>query len=442
MSLQTSEFLEKMRQQFDNAPYPRIPLEEVPKNPKSLYIHNLTTAYYRRNQRVVSSEGKLILDAGCGTGYKSLELAIANPSAKIVGIDLSATSVDLARQRLQYHGFENVEFHAIALEDLPSLGMEFDYINNDEVLYLLPDPIAGLKAMQQVLKPDGIIRTNFHSALQRAPYLQAQAFFKRLGLMNGAEPETEVELVRQTMRSLQNDVFTKAFAWSSDFETSDQSVLANYLLDGDKGWRIPEFFDAIRAANLEFISMVNWRQWDLLKLFKNFDDLPISILMELSEKSLEEQLHLHELIHPRHRLLDLWCGQVGRSGISLPIAEWADEHWQTAIVHLHPQLNTPAFKKDLITSLRQLQMFQISNHLTLTDGAVGIDSFSAGCVLPLLEAPQPITALIQRWQQLHPIDPVTLELISTTDAFELVKNLLLPLEEFGYVLIEQIATPA
>jgi SAM-dependent methyltransferase len=388
----------------------------------------------------VSPEGKLILDAGCGTGYKSMELAIANPGAKIVGIDLSEASVNLARQRLQYHGIENVEFHAIALEDLPTLGMEFDYINNDEVLYLLPDPIEGLKAMQAVLKPDGIIRTNFHSSLQRAPYLQAQRFFKRLGLMNGADPGPEIEIVRQTMKSLNNDVFTKMFAWSPNFETNDEAVLANYLLDGDKGWTIPEFFEAIQAANLEFISMVNWRKWDLLKLFKDFDDLPVTILMELSETSLEEQLHLHELIHPQHRLLDVWCGQVGKSGISLPISEWMNEHWQTAIIHLHPQLKTPAFKEDLVTAVRQLRMFQISDYLTLTDGPVGIDSYSAGCLLPLLDVQQPMSALVQRWQQLHPIDPVTLAAIPEDEAFELVKNIVLPLEEFGYVMVEQIAS--
>jgi len=85
-----------------------------------------------------------------------LVLAEANPGAKIIGIDLSEKSIKLAQQRVQYHGVENVEFHSILLEDLPKLGMEFDYINCDDVLYLLPDTVAGLQAMRSVLKPDGI----------------------------------------------------------------------------------------------------------------------------------------------------------------------------------------------------------------------------------------------------------------------------------------------
>ena len=102
MDHQNLELIENIRQQFDNTPYPRIPLEESPKdNSELLYLHNLVTAYYLRNRRVINTEGKVILDAGCGTGYKSLVLAIANPGAKIVGIDLSEESVKLAEQRVQ-----------------------------------------------------------------------------------------------------------------------------------------------------------------------------------------------------------------------------------------------------------------------------------------------------------------------------------------------------
>ncbi|BAU13365.1 methyltransferase type 11 [Leptolyngbya sp. NIES-3755] len=431
-----SDFLEKMRQQFDNAPYPRTPLEEFPKNPRTLYIHSLVTAYYRRNQKVITPAGKVILDAGCGTGYKSLELAIANPGAKIVGIDLSPASVDLARKRLQYHNIENAEFHAIALEDLPSLGMQFDYINNDEVLYLLPDPIAGLKAMREVLKPDGILRTNFHSSLQRAVYLSAQKFFSQVGLMSGGEPEENVQLVRQTMKCLKNNVMLKLRGWNSNFETDDQTVLANYLLEGDKGWTIPEFFAALREADLEFASMVNWRDWDLMSLFMDIDELPFSIVMSLAEKTVEEQLYLVELLHPHNRLLDIWCGHQGHEHSYTPISEWTDEQWRSATIHINPQLHKDEFKQDLTMCVTQLKAFQLSDYLQLVNHAVAVDSLSAGCLLPLLEMPQPMNALVQWWQKLRPFNPVTLEPTPETEAFDLIKNLLLPLEEMGYVMVE------
>jgi ubiquinone/menaquinone biosynthesis C-methylase UbiE len=148
MDNNATDLREKIRQQFDTGPYPRTPLEKSPKNDAmSLYIHNLINPYYLRNQKVIETEGKLILDAGCGSGYKSLVLAEANPGAKIIGVDISEKSVDLARQRLQYHGFDNTDFHVISIEQLPQLGLDFDYINCDEVLYLFRDPSVGLQAM-------------------------------------------------------------------------------------------------------------------------------------------------------------------------------------------------------------------------------------------------------------------------------------------------------
>ncbi|MEK0195386.1 class I SAM-dependent methyltransferase, partial [Microcoleus anatoxicus] len=211
MDHQNLDLMEKIRQQFDYAPFPRIPLEKSPESDyELLYLHNLVTAYYFRNRKVVNTEGKLILDAGCGSGYKSLVLATANPGAKIVGIDLSEESVKLARHRLQYHGFENAEFYAIKIEELPSLGLQFDYINADEVLYLLPDAIAGLQAMKSVLATDGIIRTNLHSANGRAGVFRAQSAFKAMGLMNGSPGEFEIEIVRETMEALRDEIWLKA----------------------------------------------------------------------------------------------------------------------------------------------------------------------------------------------------------------------------------------
>ncbi|MDX2098114.1 MAG: class I SAM-dependent methyltransferase, partial [Leptolyngbyaceae cyanobacterium bins.59] len=195
--------LETMRQQFDNAPYPAIPLETSPRDDlDALYIHTLVTPFYLRNQQILETRGKVLLDAGCGTGYTSLLLAEANPGARIVGIDLSEKSVELAANRLHHYGFEDVEFHAMSIEDLPQLGLEFDFINCDETLYLLPDPLAGLQAMKAVLKPEGIIRTNLHSSLQRDFCYRAQRVFTLMGLMEGAIEDLQVELTRQFMMAL------------------------------------------------------------------------------------------------------------------------------------------------------------------------------------------------------------------------------------------------
>jgi len=439
MENQESDLIEQIRQQFDYAPFPRIPLEKSPESEyESLYLHNLVTAYYFRNRKVVNTEGKLILDAGCGSGYKSLILAVANPGAKIVGIDLSEESVKLARHRLEYHGFENAEFHAIKIEELPSLGLQFDYINADEVLYLLPDAVAGLQAMKSVLKPDGIIRTNLHSSIGRAGVFRAQAAFKTMGLMNGTPGELEIEIVRETMDALQDEIWLKAVSWNSDRSNDEAWILSNYLLLGDKGCSVPELFALLRASDLEFISMVAWRRWELMDLFKDPDDLPPFLAMSLPETSVEERLHLFELLHPQHRLFDFWCGNPDQAEPFVPVAEWTEADWQSARVHLHPQLRTSQAREDLSNSIASDTPFEISRYIIVpTLAPIAIDSTIAACLLPLWDGQQSAVSLLQNWLQSRAEPAVNLEPAAEETAFDQVKELLTRLEVFLYVLLER-----
>ena len=441
MENQESELIEKIRQQFDNAPYPRVPLEQSPKTDyQLLYIHNLVTAYYLRNQKIIETEGKVILDAGCGTGYKSLVLAEANPGARIVGIDLAEESVKLAQKRLQHHGFENAEFHVLAIENLPELNIKFDYINNDEVLYILPDIAVGLQAMKSVLKPDGIIRANLHSSLQRANYFRAQALFKTMSLMDENPRETEIEAARDIMNSLKDDVMLKAVTWKPERAVDDEWMLMNYLFQGDKGYTVSEMFAALEISDLEFVSMVNWRHWELMDLFKEPDNLPAFLGMSLPEISVEERLHLFELLHPVHRLIDFWCAHPNQAQSFVPVLEWTLADWRTALVYLHPQLKTADAREDLINCITSYKLFEISSYVPLpTRVPIAVESMLAACLLPLWERPQPVNSLVELWLKLRPLHPATLEPVNPETAFEEVKELLSMLEAFLYVLLERSA---
>ena len=79
--------------------------------------------------------GQRVLDAGCGTGALAIEAA--RRGAEVVAIDLSATLVDIARERLPNdlrtedlregdHGKGRIEFRACDMLE-PSLG-EFDWV--------------------------------------------------------------------------------------------------------------------------------------------------------------------------------------------------------------------------------------------------------------------------------------------------------------------------
>lgn len=436
MEKQVSE-IEKIRQQFDAAPYPRIPLDQYPTDMKYLTLYNMVTAYYLRYQKVVETEGKLILDAGCGSGFKSLALAVANPGARIVGVDLSEQSANLSRERLKYHGFSNVEFHALSIYDLPKLGMEFDYIHCDETLYLLPDILTGLKAMKAVLKPEGIIRTNLHSRNQRRQFFTAQKLFKMLGFMEDTPGPLEMEQARETMKALKDGVTLKSNTWRPEMENNDEWFSANYLLQGDRGYTIPETFEALRNADLEFISMVHRQKWDLLDLFQDPNNLPTALGITLPELSLEEQLHLYEILHPVHRLIDFWCGHPNTATPREPVIEWTDSDWQEALVHLHPSLKVPPVKEEILNCVSKIKMLELANYLPfIKEPTLLMDSTVVGCILPLFDQPQSLQSLLQRWLQIRPLDPITLQPSDPDHAVVLLKQMLTTLEQIGLILLE------
>jgi Methyltransferase domain len=324
----------------------------------------------------------------------------------------------------------------MGVEDLPSLGMKFDYINCDEVLYLLLDPIAGLNSMREVLAPDGIIRANFHSSLQRALYLQIQEFSEMVGLMDSDSQDEEVSFLRDIMRNLKLEVWAKSLGWKPIYEKNDQAILANHLLRGDKGWTIKDYFSALKSSQLEFISMVDWRSWDLIDLFSDVSELPIEIGLRLAGSSKEEQLHMYELLNPTHRLLDIWCGHPGISKDIFSPEDWTDDDWNRSFVYLHPQLINDKFQADLVDCVAQNKLFNFNNHLPAHEGTVTLDPMGASCLLALLDGPKHFQVLSERWLKLRPFNPVSLEPTRPEEVQALLAGQLQALEQLGYILLD------
>jgi SAM-dependent methyltransferase len=94
----------------------------------------------------------VIADLGCGTGNAAEFLA---PFVKrIIAIDRESSMLDAARKRLE--GFENVEFRAGDLTDLPLDDEEIDAAMVYLVMHHIREPATAMREIARALKPGGI----------------------------------------------------------------------------------------------------------------------------------------------------------------------------------------------------------------------------------------------------------------------------------------------
>jgi len=96
-----------------------------------------------------------VLDAGCGTGNTMLALARRLPDAQFRGIDLSGSSLDIARDGAAALGLVNVEFLQGDLRDPLDGGRPFDVVICMGVLHHTADIPVVLGRLREALTEEG-----------------------------------------------------------------------------------------------------------------------------------------------------------------------------------------------------------------------------------------------------------------------------------------------
>ncbi|NJK60220.1 MAG: class I SAM-dependent methyltransferase [Oscillatoriales cyanobacterium SM2_1_8] len=375
------------------------------------------------------------MDVGCGAGVTTLMLAEANPGANLTALDLSVRSAQLTAERLQFHGY-TADCRGMAAADLPQLGKQFDYINCHEVLYLLPDPWAGLQQMAAVLKPGGMIRANLHSANARVVFFRGQELMRMLGLMESAPSEFEHQVLREWMDALKTDTFMKKAIWQEKHRDDAEFLNSNFLLQGDKGFTIPDMFAMVEGAGLHFLGMVDSRSWSLLDLFAKPEELPDTVRLFLEEASDLEQLHAHDLLVASHRLFDFWCSAQPPRELDLPSA-WEAPQWAQARATLNPILRVDRLETSLRECLQEYEPLLINPLLPqTTTKPVYLTRPAQLCLRFLWAESLAVPELVARVLPLLPPEPWTGQPLSLTQATAQVYQALVQMEVVLAVFLE------
>lgn len=132
-------------------------------------------------QHIKLVTGAKFLDAGCGSGWVSRQVAETYPDTEIVGIDHTPAYVADARTLAAAAGARNAVFEVGDLMALPFPDAFFDVVWSQFVLYFVPDPQRVVREFRRVTKPGGLVIAALHKLAPVAdPPFEGQADLDRV----------------------------------------------------------------------------------------------------------------------------------------------------------------------------------------------------------------------------------------------------------------------
>ncbi len=324
----TQNITSAVQQLYDTYPFPPEPLLDSPP-PGYNWRWNWLAAYSFCTGQVPQKQDIRILDAGCGTGVGTEYLVHLNSAASVVGIDLSAAALAVAKERCHRSGAARVEFHHLSLYDCSQLAGEFYLINCVGVLHHLPDPIQGIQALAAKLAPGGLMHIFVYGELGR---WEIQLMQKAIALLQGDKRGDYcdgVHLGRQLFANLPENnrlVKREKERWSLENQR-DECFADMYVHPQEIDYNIETLFELIDASGLDFLGFSNPSYWRLERLLGKAPAL-LERATELSDRAV---YRLIELLDPEVSHYEFFLGRL-----PLPKADWSSDD---ALLAAFPERN-------------------------------------------------------------------------------------------------------
>jgi ubiquinone/menaquinone biosynthesis C-methylase UbiE len=140
----------------DDTPITSAPLDEYGDAARE-YFRNRTAAVSAKFFVSYLKSAMDLLDCGCGEGTVTVDLAELVAPGTVAGIDISADSIERARQLASDRKLTNIRFEVGSVYELPFPDASFDAVFSHALFEHLTDKAAALQEIKRVLKPQGIL---------------------------------------------------------------------------------------------------------------------------------------------------------------------------------------------------------------------------------------------------------------------------------------------
>ena len=294
-----SNDLKQVQDQYLDYPYPlRNPEDDKTRLVKTCgdCLGELNHWLYRGKENF--KDGFRVLVAGGGTGDGAIFLAdqLKSTNAQIVYLDFSKNSMAIAQKRAEYRGLSNITWINDSILNIPNLKLgKFDYINCVGVLHHLESPDLGLKILKDSLTEKGGMCLMVYAKYGRTGVYQIQELMRMVN-KNTASLQEEVKNGWSIMKGLPaSNWYVRGKALISDIHTmGDIGLYDLFLHKQDRCYSIPELYDFVNKADLNFVDFVDSRSRMLLRLENFITDQ--ELLTELKNRSVIEQQAICEII--------------------------------------------------------------------------------------------------------------------------------------------------
>jgi SAM-dependent methyltransferase len=189
-----------------------------------------------------------ILIAGCGTNQAAV-FAFANPAAKVVAVDISQPSLDHQQYLKDKHGLANLELHQLPIEELATLGLDFDLVVSTGVLHHMADPLAGMKALAGCLRSDGAMAVMLYAKYGRIGVELLESIFRDFGLR---QDDASVQMVKDTISALPPDHPIHSYLKKSRDLQDDAALVDTFLHGRARSYTVDECIELVSSAGLVF----------------------------------------------------------------------------------------------------------------------------------------------------------------------------------------------
>lgn len=192
--------------------------------------------------------GMDILIAGCGTNQAAV-IAYTNPTANVVGIDVSSTSLGHHRHLAEHYDLGNLELHRLPIEEVGTLGRDFDLIISTGVLHHMARPPAGIAALAPCLRTDGVMALMLYATYGRTGVHMMQSAFSDMAISQDREG---VDLVRDAIDQLGPHHPLRSYLAIANDLTDDAAYMDTFIPGRERSYTIDECREYVESAGLVF----------------------------------------------------------------------------------------------------------------------------------------------------------------------------------------------